>query len=198
MAAQLFLLTPLDADLQSFPPRLMAALSAAEVSALLVRRGALDDAAYAALTKSLINIGQGAGCAVLVEDDIALAKRLGADGVHITGDAKAVKAAVAALKPALIVGAGPFATRHDAMTCAELNIDYVFFGALDDQPDAKGLELAQWWAETFEIPAVLSDPAATAEAANDHGAEFFALSSSLWATARPEATLAAIAEALAP
>jgi thiamine-phosphate pyrophosphorylase len=181
MAAQLYLITPPVADTADLPAQVMSLLSAAEFSALLVRRGPLDDKAYADLAAKLINIGQGAGCAVLVEDDVALAKRLRADGVHVGTSLKAAREAIAALKPDLIVGAGPFTNRHDAMSVGELDVDYVLFGALDGASDPAAADLAAWWAETFEVPAVFSDPGATAETADSQGAEFVALSTSAWA-----------------
>jgi thiamine-phosphate pyrophosphorylase len=196
MAAQIFLLTPAAADPETFPKTLMAVLGAAEISAMLVRRGDRDEAGYAAWVKTVVNIGQGAGCAVLVEDDAALARRLGADGVHVSGDPRIVADAVKALKPNLIVGAGPFATRHDAMTIGEMDVDYLFFGPLDGPASANAVDLAAWWAQTFEIPAVLSDPTASGETADAHGAEFLALGDSLWSAPEPHKTIAAIAAAL--
>lgn len=196
MAPQLYLITPAAADPATFPATLMAVLNAAEVSALLVHRGAADETAYAKLAAAIVNVGQGAGCAVLIEDDVALAKRLGADGVHVTGGAKALKDALGTLKPASIVGAGNTSSRHDAMTFGEMDVDYVFFGPLDGNADAEAPDLAEWWAETFEIPAVLSDPAASPETADARGAEFLALSTSIWSASDPAATMAAIAAAL--
>ena len=196
MPPQLYLITPANAEPESFPATLMAVLNAAEVSALLVARGILDDAAYARLAGAVVNVGQGAGCAVLVEDDIALARRLRADGVHVTGGPAALKSATAALKPAMIVGAGNLGSRHDAMTAGEMDIDYVFFGSTDGNTDPRAAELAEWWAQTFEIPAVLSQPDAAPGTANARGAEFLALSRSLWAAATPSRAMADIAAAL--
>lgn len=193
MVPQLYLITPAAADLEAFPAQLMDVLSATEISALLVRRGALDDAAYAGLAKQLINIGQGAGCAVLLEDAVELAASLGADGVHITGGEKAIKAALSALKPKLIVGAGNVTSRHDAMTFGEMDVDYVFFGPLGETEGEDAAELAQWWAETFEIPAVFSTPTATV--APDVDAEFVAFSTSIWSAPSPRAALAALVAA---
>ena len=195
MAAQLFLTTPLSADPVNFPRTLMAVLAAAEVSAILVRRGDRDDAAYAALASAVINVGQGAGCAVLLEEDSALARQLGADGVHIASGVPAIKAAVKALKPALIVGAGAITSRHDAMTIGELDVDYLCFGPFDGTLDAATADLALWWSETFEIPAILSDPAATPDTARSAEVEFVALSASLW-SADPVATMATFAAAM--
>lgn len=186
MAPQLYLITPSSADLPAAD--VAAILQAGDFSALLVQRGTLDDTAYTQRAGELIGIGQAAGCAVLIDNDAALARRLGADGVHITDGPVALKAAIAALKPTMIVGAGHLASRHDAMTVGELDIDYVFFGPLEGTRNANAAELAEWWASTFEIPAVLSDPEAT-PALQARGAEFVALSTSIWTAADPlEAT----------
>lgn len=192
MAPQLYLITPETAEPDSFPATLMKVLSAAEFSAILVARGDRDDAAYAELAASVVNIGQGAGCAVLLEDDVQLARRLGADGVHVTAGPEAIKSAIAALKPAMIVGAGNLSSRHDAMTAGEMNVDYVFFGPLSGDDDARAGELAEWWAQTFEIPAVLSLPAAAPNAFDARGAEFVALSTSVWSAPDPAAALGAL------
>ena len=192
MAPQLYLITPADPDLALFPRQLMGVLTGPDIAALLVRRGGLDDAAYADLAERLVQIGQAAGAAVLVEDDVALARAVGADGVHVTtGGAKAIREAVSALKPDGIVGAGNVRSRHDAMSFGELEVDYVMFGPLGGPADPQAAELAQWWAETFEVPAVHSNPAATADAANTTGAEFLALSDCVWTGVDPAAALAA-------
>lgn len=196
MAAQLFIVTPAAANLQSFPKVLMAVLAAAEVSAILVRRGERNDADYAAFAAALINIGQGAGCAMLLEEDVALAKRLGADGVHIVSGLPALKTAIKALKPTLIVGAGAIGSRHDAMSVGELDVDYLCFGSFDGPSAPPANELALWWAETFEIPAVLSDPSITTDNAADLPVEFIALSDSLWSAPDPAAAIASFAAAM--
>ena len=196
MAPELYLITPAEADAPDFGTRLMAVLSASPAAAILVRRASLDERTYARLVANVVNIGQGAGAAVLVEDDVAMAKRLGADGVHVTAGIEAARDAVSALKPDLIVGAGNIRSRHDAMSFGELGIDYLLFGPLGGETDPKAAELAAWWAETFEIPAVLSDPGAAALDAA--GAEFLALSTSIWSTPAPADTLRAmLAEASA-
>ncbi|WDR04911.1 thiamine phosphate synthase [Devosia rhodophyticola] len=189
MAAQIYLLTPPNAEPTRFPALLQTVLAANPVSALLVRRHDLSPAAYETLVKALLPIAQSSACALLVEDDSALAISLGADGVHVGPDIKTAKAAIAAAKPALIVGVGPCDSRHDAMILGELNIDYLLFGPLEQNGKANGAELAQWWAQTFEIPAVLSAPDAGADLVDALGAEFLALSQSLWQREDPAAFL---------
>ncbi len=191
MLPQLYLITPADPDPAEFPRRLMGVLSGPQIAALLVRRGSLDEAGYAGLAERLVQVGQAAGAAVLLEDDVELARQLGADGVHITtGGTKAIRAATAALKPDGIVGVGNVRSRHDAMSFGELDVDYVMFGPLGGAPDTQASELAAWWAETFEVPAVHSDPAATLAALDQTGAEFLALSDCVWSAEQPAAALA--------
>ena len=54
MAPQLYLITPADAEPESFSATLMAVLNAAEFSALLVARGAMDDAGDRALVERVL------------------------------------------------------------------------------------------------------------------------------------------------
>ena len=196
MAPQLYLITPQQPDLDRFVRQLMAVLTGPEIAALLIRRGALDDAGYAALVERLVQVGQAAGAAVLVEDDIALAQQSGADGVHITtGGTAAIRAATAALKPDGIVGVGNVRSRHDAMSFGELDVDYVMFGPLGGARDAEATDLAQWWAQTFEVPAVLSDPEADIDAVDALDVEFLALSDCIWLSADPVTSLVAFDDA---
>jgi thiamine-phosphate pyrophosphorylase len=175
MSAELFLIAPSDLP----PDRLLAALGAAlathPASAVLLRRGELAENAYKALVKAVAPTAQKAGAAVLIEGEPGLVRMLGVDGLHVSGGIKAVREAVSALKPAMIVGVGDIGTRHDAMQKAELDIDYILFGPLSGAISEPERELAQWWAETMEIPSVLSDPSATIENHDAGGSEFIGL-----------------------
>jgi thiamine-phosphate pyrophosphorylase len=196
MTPDLYLITPPDAEAATFAALLRRILAKAEVSAILLRRGARDEAAYRAFVRELAPIGQQAGSAVLIEGEPGLARALGVDGLHTEGTDAELKAALAALKPDLIVGAGGGASRHAAMSKGELGADYIMFGPLSGAiaPDVR--EMANWWAETMEIPSVLSDPEATPESADAGGCEFVALSDSVWGADDPAAAIAAIAGAL--
>lgn len=181
MNAQIFLIAPADAQPATFAARLQALLATHETPVLLVPRAGRDDVAYTALLKAVLPVAQPANCAVLVEDDAELALALGADGVHVTGGNNAVAEAIKAVKPDLIVGAGPIETRHDAMTAGELDVDYVWFGpVLDGALTADARDIAYWWAEAMQVPSVLSDPAATPETLDAGDCEFVALGDNLW------------------
>jgi thiamine-phosphate pyrophosphorylase len=134
---------------------------------------------------------------IAAPDDAAIP---GVDGVHVDAGIAALRAAITAHRPKRMVGAGGIHSRHDAMTLGEAEPDYLFVGRLDGdtEPGIHGptLELASWWAELFEIPAIVmggSDLASVAEAA-DAGIEFVALRRVVWE--HPEGPAAAIAEAI--
>lgn len=160
MSAQLFLIAPPHAA----PAAALAALeriaATTEIPALLLRRGDMAENAYKAMVKAIVPGAQALGTAVLIEGDPGLVRLLGADGLHVAGGVKAVRDAVAALKPQLIVGVGDIGSRHDAMQKGELDIDYILFGPLSGDISEPERELARWWAETMQVPSVLSNPGA--------------------------------------
>lgn len=199
-APRLFLVTPVVADAKAFAPSLAQAIGAGDVACVLVRHGARDERGAKAVVRDLAATVQARGAALLVEDDPRLAAHADADGVHVRAGGDALADAVERMKPARIVGCGGFASRHDAMEAAEVDVDYLLFGepgpdgALPD-PGAT-LDQVRWWAEIFNVPCVafagrLGDVRALAEA----GAEFIGLGDAVWADARGPA--AAVADALA-
>jgi thiamine-phosphate pyrophosphorylase len=175
MSAELFLIVPPDLPADRVLAALGPALTANPPSALLLQRGELAENAYKALVKAVAPVAQKAGAAVLIEGEPGLVRMLGVDGLHVSGGIKAVREAVSALKPNMIVGVGDIGTRHDAMQKAELDIDYILFGPLSGAISEPERELAQWWAETMEIPSVLSDPSGTIERHDAGGSEFIGL-----------------------
>lgn len=175
MSAELFLIAPAVAAPEHLLAALEQTLATAEPAAILLARGSRPEADYEALIRRLTPVAQAAGAAVLIEGSPALARRCGVDGVHVTGDLDMVNEAIAALKPALIVGVGGVSTRHDAMQFGELNVDYILFGPLSGSIDQAERDLAYWWAETMEIPSVLSDPEASLDTFEAGPCEFIGL-----------------------
>lgn len=147
-------------------------------AALLVPQGERDPSAYARLVLEIIALVQPKGCAVLLDNLVDRVAELRADGVHITGGIRALREAVDALKPDFIVGTGDIGSRHEAMLRGELEIDYLMFG--DRDGDEHGAEMAAWWAETFEIPAVYVARGAGDPAVGTVGTEFVAWLTEDW------------------
>lgn len=175
MSAQLFLIAPADTPAETLGPALKATFAEREVAALLLPRGTLSENAYKALVKSITPMAQKAGAAVLIEGEPGLVRLLGVDGLHVSGGIEVVREAVDALKPQMIVGAGGIHSRDDAMEKGELEVDYILFGPLSGAITPAEREMARWWAETMEIPSVLSDPAADFDTDTAEGCEFIGL-----------------------
>ena len=193
---QLYLISPLDVG-GDFPTRLEAALSAAPVAAFQFRVKGLDQHEAARLAEPLQAICAANGTAFIVNDDVALAKRLGADGVHLgqgDGDAKDARLV---LGPDVQIGVTCHDSRHLAMEAGEAGADYVAFGAffptttktVEHHADP---DILRWWQSMFELPCVaiggitVDNGAALAEA----GADFLAVSAGVWAY--PEGPAAAV------
>jgi thiamine-phosphate pyrophosphorylase len=184
MSAETFLIAPPDIAADRLAEALKAAFAQGEVAALLLPRGTLSENAYKTLAKTIVPLAQAEGTAVLVEGEPGLVRLVGADGLHVPGGIKAVKEAIAALKPDLIVGIGDIRSRDDAMHKGELGIDYILFGPLSGSISPEAREMARWWAETMEIPSVLSDPEAGPSSYAAEGCEFIGLALPVAETAR--------------
>ena len=93
--------------------------------------------------------------AVLIENDVKLAREIGADGVHLRDGADFADAR-RTLGAEKSIGMSSPLSRHDAMTLAELGADYIAFGETDaGDRDAEALaEMIGWWDELFEVPCV--------------------------------------------
>lgn len=147
------LISPAAGEATRLAETVRAAAGAADIAAVLLRP---DPQAGSAELRALVATCQESGAACLIDGNTALALAVGADGVHV-GNPASLKAALAAMRPDGIVGAGGLKTRHDAMSAGE-GADYVMFG----EPDAEGRrapfdttrERVEWWAEIFEAPCV--------------------------------------------
>ncbi|KTE31819.1 MULTISPECIES: thiamine phosphate synthase [unclassified Sphingopyxis] len=193
---QLYLISPLDVG-GDFPARLEEALSAAPVAAFQFRVKELDQHDAARLAEPLQAICAAHDTAFIVNDDVALAKRLGADGVHLgqgDGDPKEARRILGADAQ---IGVTCHASRHLAMEAGEAGADYVAFGAffptttktVEHHADP---EILRWWQSMFELPCVAIGGITVDNAAElvEAGADFLAVSGGVWAY--PEGPAAAI------
>ncbi len=183
---QLYLISPLDVG-GAFPDRLARALDAGEVAAFQFRVKDLDEHQAAKLAEPLQAICAAREVAFIVNDSISLAKRIGADGVHLGQDDGAVEDARQRLGRDAQIGVTCHDSRHLAMEAGEAGADYVAFGAFfpsttkvtEHRPEP---ELLTWWQNLMEIPCVAiggitpenCGPLVAA------GADFLAVSGAVW------------------
>jgi thiamine-phosphate pyrophosphorylase len=139
------------------------------------------------VTEILMPIAQGADAAFILNDDPALARALGCDGVHVGQEDAPYAEARAAMGADRIVGVTCHDSRHLAMEAAEAGADYVAFGAFfptttKDAKTSARIELLTWWSELMVVPSVAIG-GITVENAPPlvaAGADFLAVSSGVW------------------
>ena len=185
---QLYLISPLDVS-GDFPQRLERALDAGEglVTAFQFRVKGLDQHEAAALAEPLQAICAAREVAFIVNDDVALAKRLRADGVHLgQGDGDPREAREELGREAQI-GVTCHGSRHLALEAGEAGADYVAFGAFfpsttkATEHEAE-IELLEWWHEMVEIPSVAIGGITpdNCRPLVEAGADFLAVSGAVW------------------
>jgi thiamine-phosphate pyrophosphorylase len=175
---------------------LASALSGGDVASVIIVQDALDEAAFLRASEILVPVAQAAGAAAIIAGDTRAIGRSGADGIHLTAEPRHVADAIKKSSGRSIVGANAGKTRDQALDVGEERPDYVFIGKLNgdthEDPHPRNLEMAEWWAEIIEIPAIIMagntiqsirDAAAT-------GVEFIALGTAVFTSTNAKAAVA--------
>jgi thiamine-phosphate pyrophosphorylase len=183
---QLYLLTPPRID-DRFIDRLKAVAETVPVAAFQLRLKDIDDHAVARAGEGLRRLCADLDIAFIVNDSIALAKRLGADGVHLGQEDGDPREARDVLGRDAQIGITCHNSRHLAMEAGESGADYVAFGAfyptgtkiVDIYAD---ITILEWWSSMFELPCVAIGGITSGNAAPiiAAGADFIAVSGGIW------------------
>jgi thiamine-phosphate pyrophosphorylase len=200
--AKLYLISPQEVG-GAFPDRLRAALEPGMAAAFQLRVKDVGEHELARLAEPLQRICADAGVTFIVNDSMALAKRLGADGVHLGQSDGDVREARALLGLSAQIGKTCHDSRHLAMEAGEAGADYVAFGAFYPTTTKPSNyrpppAILSWWSSVFEIPCVAiggitPDNGAPLVAA---GADFLAVCQAVWGKDDPAAAVQAFAEVL--
>jgi len=185
-ATQLYLISPLDVG-GTFPDRLARALDAAPVAAFQFRVKDMDEHQAARLAEPLQAICAERGVAFIVNDSIGLAKRIGADGVHLGQSDGTVADARERLGRDAQIGVTCHGSRHLAMEAGDAGADYVAFGAFfpsttKEVEHRAELDVLTWWRELMEIPCVAIGGITPDNCGPlvQAGADFLAVSGAVW------------------
>jgi thiamine-phosphate pyrophosphorylase len=148
------------------------------------------------IASTLVATAQRRDVAALIRDDVKLAARLEADGVHLPADLESYEYARDLLGLGATIGCDGGKLRDDAMTLADAGAEYVAFA--DPDRDAL-LDRVSWWSQVFTVPCVVFGvpTAGDALALAAAGADFIAPATSLWTAGNMTEELRKFAASLA-
>jgi thiamine-phosphate pyrophosphorylase len=194
---QLYLISPGDVG-GGFPDQLRVALDGGPVAAFQFRVKDVDQHEAARLAEPLQRICADHDVAFIVNDSAGLAKRIGADGVHLGQDDDHPRDARALLGPSAQIGVTCHDSRHLAMEAGEAGADYVAFGSffptttkeVSHHPEPS---ILSWWITLFELPCVAIGGITpqNGRVLVEAGADILAVCNAVWA--HPEGPGAAVA-----
>lgn len=199
---QIYLITPSELDLSSFPDLLGRVLDTTEVGCIRMALSTHDEDMLSRTGDALREVAHARDVALVISEHGLMVDRLGLDGVHLPDGARSVRKWRKELGDDAIVGAYCGTTRHNGISAGEASADYVSFGpvgatALGDGTVAEP-ELFQWWSEMIEVPIV-----AEGGLNEDHirtlcsVTDFFGFGQEFWSAPDPIATLKSFAAAMA-
>jgi thiamine-phosphate pyrophosphorylase len=191
---QITLITPPVFDPETFGPRIGRVLDGVEIACLRLSLGTRDEDNLMRAADAAREAAHARDVAVVIDDHLILAERLGLDGVHLTDGSRNVRKARKDLGADAIIGAFCRTSKHDGMSAGEAGADYVAFGpigatSLGDGSQAE-FELFDWWSEVIEVP-VIAERALTADLVARFGpvTDFFAVGEEIWGADDPVAAL---------
>ncbi|HET6609791.1 MAG TPA: thiamine phosphate synthase [Rhodopila sp.] len=155
---RIYLITPPQLDLHTFPDRLAQALDAGDVAAVQLRLKDADDTTWLKSIDALRPIAQSRDVAFLLNDRAELVVSTGCDGVHVGQDDMPAPQARKLLGEGLTLGVTCKGSRDLALRAGEDGADYVAFGAFFPTSTKAGVTFLQspdilaWWAEMMELP----------------------------------------------
>lgn len=184
---RLYLVSPPTIALPQFSESLRAALAVGDVACFQLRLKPASDEEILKAAEALLPVCREKGAEFLVNDRPDLAKRAGADGVHVGQQDMSVAEARKILGSEATVGATCHASRHLAFTAGDQGADYVAFGAFyptatKETSHRPAPGILRWWSELSEIPCVAIGGITPGNARPliEAGADFIAVSSAVW------------------
>ncbi|MEM8538289.1 MAG: thiamine phosphate synthase [Pseudomonadota bacterium] len=191
---QIYLITPSEFDLSTYPEHLARCLDEVPVACVRLALGTKDDQRIIKAADALREVTYQRDVALVIDSHLLLVEKLGLDGVHLQDGARSIKKARKALGDEAIVGGFCNNSRHDGMTAGELGADYISFGpagvtTLGDGRQAEA-DLFAWWSMMIEVP-VVAEGALNADLINKLAphTDFFGIGDEVWASDDPATAL---------
>jgi thiamine-phosphate pyrophosphorylase len=186
-ACQLYIVSPARIELPAFTDRLKAALGGGPVAAFQLRLKEIGDDEILRACEATQKVCADHDVAFILNDRADLAKRCGADGVHLGQGDGSIRDARALLGPMAQIGRTCHDSRHLAMEAGEEGADYVAFGAFYDTTTKPSHyrprpEILTWWITLSQLPCVAIGGIFPDNAAPlvEAGADFIAVVRAVW------------------
>ncbi len=155
---QIYLITPPEIELSSFPGTLASVLDSHPIACVRLALSTKDEDRLSRAADALREVTHARDVALVINDHLLLVERLGLDGVHLGDAARSVRYTRKELGDDAIVGSFCSNSRHDGMAAGEAGADYVSFGPVQASTLGDGSfaeqGLFQWWSEVIEVPVV--------------------------------------------
>ena len=199
---QLYLITPPEFELGTFPDLLARTLDTHKIACVRLDMVSKDEDRISRAADALREVTHARDIALVLSDHTVLVERLGLDGVHLTDASRSVRTARKALGSDAIVGSFCGHSRHDGMAAGEAGADYVSFGPvtaskLGDGSYA-GIDIFEWWSEMIELPVVAEGGLDAARIAQlTPYTDFFGIGEEIWQADDPAFRLGQLIEAMA-
>ena len=197
---QITLITPPAFDPETFSDSIGRVMDGVEIACLRLSIATRDEDILMRAADAAREVAHARDVAVVIDNHLILADRLGLDGVHLTDGARSVRKARKDLGADAIVGAFCGTSRHEGMSAGEAGADYVALGPVGETRLGDGrradFDTFEWWSEVIEVP-IIAEGALTAELVARFGpvTDFFAIGEEIWGAEDP---LAALRSLLAP
>lgn len=155
---QIYLITPPELELSTFPDLLGSILDTNEVACVRLALSTKDETHLSKVADALREVTHARDVALVISEHAMMVERLGLDGVHLLDGARSVRHFRKELGTDAIVGAFCGGSRHDGLNAAEGGADYVSFGPVAETALGDGIiaqtDLFSWWSEVIEVPIV--------------------------------------------
>ena len=194
---QITLITPPTFDPEVFSDRIARVLDGMDIACLRLSLGTKDEDTLLRAADAAREVAHARDVAIVIENHLILAERLGLDGVHLTDGARTVRKARKDLGADAIVGAFCGTSRHEGMSAGEAGADYVALGPIGETTLGDGssvdFDVLEWWSQVIEVP-MIAEGALTAELVAKYGpvTDFFAVGEEIWGADDPLAALKAL------
>jgi thiamine-phosphate pyrophosphorylase len=201
-APQIYLITPPEFELSSFPATLSGIMDSVEIACVRLSLAAQDEDDVSRAADLLREACHARDIPLILDTHVRLVEKLGLDGVHLQDGARTVRFARKELGADAAIGAYAGASRHEGMNAGESGADYVALGPLSDTGlgagDLAAVEDFEWWSQMIELPIVAEggiDLAMVEKFAPF--TDFFAIGPEIWKTEDPLVALKALVAPLA-